>query len=128
MSLSGHHLPSAPRPPAPSGASLSKTPPAISKDWTFIFNSSNIAFVIEQSVVGGFEPIKVALELLCLPPCPAVLEPYRHLPGLQAQLLRQIALPLRLQLVLRFKASFKQLYLFNYESPEPLTICFAFGR
>lgn len=62
-------------------------------------------------VIRRFEDIIVPFKLLCLPPCPAVLEPYSHLSWLQPQLLGQLGLSLWLQFVLCLKALLQQMHL-----------------
>jgi hypothetical protein len=62
-----------------------------------------------EGVEGGFEAVEVALELLGLPPCAAVLKPDGHLARLQPELAGQLRLALRLQLVLLLEAPLQQM-------------------
>ena len=65
----------------------------------------------QEGVIGGLEAVEVSFELLGLPAGAPVLEPDGHLPRLQPKLLSQLALALRLQLVLCLKALLQQVHL-----------------
>lgn len=58
--------------------------------------SFEAAFMDDGGVVIGFELGIFFFKLLALPPGPPVLEPHRHLAGVEAELRRQLILPLRL--------------------------------